>query len=54
MSTQFHLDRKRRVSYEFCVEKLVLQNFRGYLGEIDSGKKKVLELFIYFFVVVHA
>ena len=44
----FILDRERRFLYEFSVEKLVLLSFRGYLGEIESGKKKMLEFFVYF------
>ena len=48
LSTKFHLDRERRFLYEFSVEKLVLLSFRGYLGEIESGKKKMLEFFVYF------
>ena len=38
--TNFHLDREHRYLYEFSVEKLVLLIFRGYLGKIESGKKK--------------
>ena len=37
----FHLDREHRYLYEFSVEKLVLLSFRGYLGEIESTKKKL-------------
>ena len=39
--TKFHLDPKEQFLYEFNVKKLVLLWFRGYLGEIESGKKKV-------------
>ena len=50
-STKFHLDRERRVLYEFSVEKFVLLSFGGYVGVIDS-KKKNLQFFIYFFLHV--
>ena len=37
----FHLDREHRYLYEFSVEKFVLLSFRGYLGEIESQRKKL-------------
>ena len=40
VSTKFQLDRERRYLQGFCVEKLVLLSFRGYLGEIESEKKE--------------
>ena len=40
VSTKFHVDRERRVLYEFSVEKLVLLSFGGYLGDIEWEKKK--------------
>ena len=48
VSTKFRLDRERGYfSQEFCVEKLVLTSFRGYLGEIESERKKEgIELFL--------
>ena len=58
VSTKFHLDRRRQFLYEFSVKKLVFWDFRGYLGEIESGKKRLeffesgkkrLETFIYVF-----
>ena len=45
VSTKIHLDRKRQYFYEFSVKKLVFWRFRGYLGEIESEKKR-LEFFI--------
>ena len=45
----FHLDREHRYLYEFSVEKFVLLSFREYLGEIESGKKKVENFHIRFF-----
>ena len=45
VSTKFHLDRKRQLSYEFSVKKLVFLGFRGYLGEIESQKKKMVRIF---------
>ena len=38
---KFHLDRKRQYLYDYSVKKLVFLVFRGYLGEIESRKKKV-------------
>ena len=51
-STKFHLDRERRFSYEFIVEKLVLLSFHGYLGEIESGGGKSWNFSCNFFVNV--
>ena len=51
--TNFHLDREHRYLFEFSVEKLVLLSFRGYLGEIESGKKKSQEFFIYVLFIGH-
>ena len=48
----FHLDREHRYLYEFSVEKLVLSYFRGYLGEIEPGKKKVKNFSYTFFLHV--
>ena len=52
--TNFHLDRERRYLYEFSLQKLVLLRFRGYLGEIDSGEKKLNNFFMYFFFFAFA
>ena len=49
LSTKFHLDRKRQFLYECSVKKLVFLGFRGYLGEIESEKKKVRIFHIRFF-----
>ena len=51
--TNFELDREHRYLYEFSVEKLVLLSFRGYLGDIESGKKKV-KIFSYTFCFAYA
>ena len=48
--TKFHLDRERFL-YEFNVQKLVLLSFRGYLGEIESEKKKLTIFHAVFFFV---
>ena len=39
------------VSYEFSVERLVFLSFRGYLGEIESGKKKAKNFSYTFFCI---
>ena len=49
--TNFHLDREHRYLFEFSVEKLVLLSFRGYLGEIESGKQNVKNFSYAFFCV---
>ena len=48
VSTKFHLDREWRFLCKFCVQKLVLLNFRRYLGEIESGAGNNLVFFMYF------
>ena len=52
VSTKFHRDRKRQFSHEFSVKKLVFFGFRGYLGEIESEKKR-LEFFMHVFFFPH-
>ena len=48
VSTKFHIDRERRFLYEFSVEKLVFLSSPGYIGEIESEKKK-----LGFFHIIH-
>ena len=50
LSTKFHLDRKRQFLYECSVKKLVFLGFRGYLGEIESKKKKGRIFHVRFFI----
>ena len=48
VSTIFYLDRERRYLHEFCVDKLVLLSFGGYLGEMESEKKELRIVHILF------